>query len=127
MLNDPLSNTLSNMLNAEKIGKKSCSLKPNSKIIQAVLKIMKENDYIAGYENNNEEKKIVIKLNGSINNCGSIKPRYTVKSKCYEKYEKRYLPSKLIGFLVVSTSKGIMTHKDAKEKGLGGRLIAYFY
>jgi len=125
MLNDPLSNVLSNMLNAEKIGKKNCTLKPNSKIIREVLKIMKEKGYIADFVSNDEEKTITITLNGSINNCGSIKPRYNVKKE--EEYEKRYLPSKSVGFLIVSTSKGVMTHKDAKEKGLGGRLIAYFY
>jgi small subunit ribosomal protein S8 len=127
MLNDPLSNVMSNMLNAEKIGKKTCILRPSSKVIKAVLTIMKNHDYIESYEDDAVEKTIKIKLNGSINKCGSIKPRYTVKKEEYEKYEKRYLPSKLMGFLVVSTSKGIMTHRDAKEKGYGGRLIAYFY
>ena len=33
MMNDPLANALSTILNAEKIGKKECTIKPSSKII----------------------------------------------------------------------------------------------
>jgi len=45
----------------------------------------------------------------------------------YEKFEKRYLPAKDFGMIIVSTNQGIMTHIEAKEKGLGGRLLAYVY
>jgi small subunit ribosomal protein S8 len=45
----------------------------------------------------------------------------------YEKFEKRFLPAKGVGVLIVSTIKGIMTHEEAKGKTLGGRLIAYCY
>ena len=64
---------------------------------------------------------------GNINKCGSIKPRYNIKKEDYEKFEKRYLPAKDFGFLIVSTSKGVMSHMEAKEKNIGGRLLAYFY
>jgi len=45
----------------------------------------------------------------------------------YEKWEKRFLPAFDFGLLIVSTSQGVMTHKEAREKGIGGRLIAYVY
>ena len=41
--------------------------------------------------------------------------------------EKRYLPAKDFGILIMSTSKGIMTHYDAKKKNLGGKLLSYCY
>ncbi|MAG78181.1 30S ribosomal protein S8, partial [archaeon] len=59
--------------------------------------------------------------------CGVIKPRFSVKIDGYEKFEKRFLLSKDFGLIIVSTSKGIMTHIEAKEKKLGGKLLAFVY
>ncbi|MHA1369516.1 MAG: 30S ribosomal protein S8, partial [Promethearchaeota archaeon] len=41
--------------------------------------------------------------------------------------EMKYLPSKGFGFLIISTNRGLMTNEEAKEAGIGGRLIAYIY
>ncbi|MFH1210603.1 MAG: 30S ribosomal protein S8 [archaeon] len=129
MLNDPLSNILSNMLNAEKVGKAFCVTKPSSKIIKEVLKIMLEKEYIKGYQeiDDGKGKMIKVELFGRINKCGVIKPRFSVNKGDYEKFEKRYLPAAGFGFIIVSTSKGLMMHDEAKKKGLGGRLISYVY
>jgi small subunit ribosomal protein S8 len=129
MLNDPLSNTLSNILNAEKVGKMVCITKPSSKVITGVLKIMQENDYIKGFQelDDGKGKMVKVELHGKINGCGVIKPRFSVKKGDYEKFEKRYLPAAGFGFIIVSTSKGLMMHEEAKKKGLGGRLISYVY
>ena len=128
-MNDTLSTALSNILNAEKVGKQSCLVKPISKTIKIVLEIMKNNSYLGNIEYTENIKGGIAKIHllGNINKCGSVKPRYNIKKADYEKFEKRYLPAKDFGFLVVSTSKGVMTHNDAKEKKLGGRLLAYFY
>ena len=128
-LNDPLSNALSSILNAEKTGKEFCLIKPASKIIKRVLEIMQDNKYIGGYEILDDGKSGLIKLNllGRLNKCGVIKPRFSVKIENYEKYEKRFLLAKDFGFMVVSTNSGLMVHSDAKKKKIGGRLIAYFY
>ena len=45
----------------------------------------------------------------------------------YEKFEKRYLPAKGFGIIIVSTPKGLMIHKEAISKVTGGKLIAYCY
>ncbi len=66
-------------------------------------------------------------LLGKVNKCGAIKPRFSVKKGGFEKFEKRYLPAKNFGMIIVSTSKGLMMHDEAKKKGLGGRLISYVY
>lgn len=129
MLLDPLANALSSMLNAEKVGKKKVVLKPVSKLIKEVMKIMKSNNLIKEFEiiDDKKGKKMIIDLTGNINLCGVIKPRFSVKKDTYEKFEKRYLPAKDFGILIVSTPKGVMTHYEAKEKKLGGKLIAYAY
>ena len=129
MLNDPLSNTMSLILNNELIGKSECLIKPVSKVIKELLKVMKEKGYVGDCNEIEDSRGNYIKLSltGSINKCGIIKPRYSVKSKDFEKFEKRYLPAKDVGILVVSTPKGIITHYDAKSKKIGGRLLAYCY
>jgi small subunit ribosomal protein S8 len=68
-----------------------------------------------------------ITLIGAINKCGVVKPRFAVKVGNYRKYEKRYLPARGFGILIVSTSKGLLTHTEAQDKKLGGKLIAYCY
>jgi len=128
-LNDPLANTLSNIWNAEKIGKTECLTSPSSKIIKTVLDIFKTHGYIGDFEEivNNRGDVIKINLLGRINKCGVIKPRYPVKYKNLEKFEKRYLIGKDIGIIIVSTSNGLITHYEAKQKKICGRLIAYCY
>ena len=65
-----------------------------------------------------------INLLGSINAIGVIKPRFAVSVDEFEKFEKRFLPAQDMGIILVSTSKGIMTHTEAKNK-IGGKLFAY--
>mgnify|MGYP001568910796 CR=1 FL=1 len=129
MLNDPLANIMSLILNNELIGKSECMIKPVSKVVKEILKVMKENGYIADFKEIEDSRGNYAKLmlNGSINKCGVIKPRYSIKSVEFEKFERRYLPAKDLGILLISTPNGIMTHYDAKSKKTGGRLLAYCY
>jgi len=128
-LNDPLANALSIISNTLKVGKSECTIKPISKLVQTVFDIMKKKNYVSDYEVIEDGKGnfIKLKLGENINKCGVIKPRFSIKSNNFEKYEKRFLLAKDFGILIVSTSKGIITHIEAKEKNLGGRLIAYCY
>lgn len=129
MLNDPLANVLSVIKNAEDKGRKQCSIKPSSKLITKVLDILNSKKFIGSYSIVDDGRGSILQINliGAINNCGAIKPRFPVAHPDYEKFEKRFLPSKDFGVLVVSTPNGIMTHTEAKAKGYGGRLIAYCY
>jgi len=129
MLNDPLAAALSKMLNAEKVGKKEVLIKPASAMIKSVLTLMNEHNYVGSYEEINDGKGGVLKVQllGNLNKCGVIKPRFSTGYTGFEKWEKRYLPAKDFGLLVVTTPKGIVTHLQAKEKQTGGRLLAYCY
>ena len=68
-----------------------------------------------------------IQLMGRTNKCGVIKPRFPVRRDGFEKYEKRFLPAYNYGILIVTTPAGVMTHQDAKDRGIGGRLLVYVY
>ncbi|MDD5418213.1 MAG: 30S ribosomal protein S8 [Candidatus Nanoarchaeia archaeon] len=129
MLMDTLADALSQILNAEKVGKSEVNIMPVSKIMVNVIKMMKDRGYLGDYEiiDNKKGRILKLKLVGKINKCGVIKPRFSVKLSTYEKYEKRYLPAKDFGILIVSTPKGLMTHLEAKSKSVGGKLIAYVY
>ena len=128
-LMDPLADALTNMRNNEMQGNNTCTITPASKMIGHVLRTMQKEEYIGEFEFVDDGKagQFIIELEGNINKCGVIKPRHAVKKDEYEKFEKRYLPSKNFGIMIMTTPEGIMTHKEAKEKGIGGRLIAYIY
>lgn len=128
-MNDPLANTLSGILNYDKVGKKQFMIHPASKIIKRVLTIMNEQGYLGLAEEATSARGGVLRVNllGNINKCGVIKPRFAVTMNEYEKFEKRFLPAKGVGVIIVSTIKGIITHEEAKTQNLGGRLIAYCY
>ena len=126
---DPLANTLSTIWNNEMRGKKECITYPASKFIAEVLRVMQKAGYIGEFEyiDDGRAGKFRIQLLGRINKCGVIKPRFPVKKNEFEEWEKRYLPAREIGILIVSTPKGVMTHREAKELGIGGVLVAYVY
>ena len=129
MLNDPLANAMSKVLNAEKIHKTECLVKPSSKVLKKVLEIMKDHLYIGNFVEISDNRGDVLKINlmGKINKCNVIKPRHSVGLLEFEKFEKRYLPAKGFGIIIISTNKGIMTLDEAKEKKVGGRLLIYCY
>lgn len=129
MLNDPLADAMSAIKNAEQKGKRECIIKPASKLIGGVLKVLKEEGYIREFEFIEDGKAGVFKvtLNGVINDCGVIKPRYPVKYTELEKWESRYLPARDFGILILTTTKGIISQKKAKEDNTGGKLLAYAY
>ncbi len=129
MLNDPLAAALTKILNAEKVGKKEVVIRPASKMIKTILNIMNDHQFIGTFEEIEDGKGgyLIVNLIGSVNKCGVIKPRFSTKYDTYEKWEKRYLPAKDFGVIVVTTPLGILTHTQAKEKKTGGKLVAYCY
>ena len=126
---DPLSNALTNMRNNEMQGNNRCTISPASKMIGHVLRTMQKEGYIGEFEFVDDGKagQFIVELEGNINKCGVIKPRHAIKNDEFEKFEKRYLPAKNFGIIIMTTPQGIMTHKDAKDKGIGGRLLVYIY
>ncbi|RLG57432.1 MAG: 30S ribosomal protein S8 [Hadesarchaea archaeon] len=129
MLLDPLANALSKIQNHEMARKREVELAPGSRLIREVLQLMLDGGFIENFEFIDDKRagRFKVALKGRINKCGVIKPRYSVRHDEYEQWEKRYLPAAGFGVLVVSTPRGVMTHKKAMEMGLGGRLLAYIY
>ncbi len=129
VLLDPLANALSTIKNAESVGKGECDVAPVSKLIGSVLRVMQKGDYIGDFEYIEDGKAGIFKIEllGTINRCGAIKPRFSVQTTDIEKWEQRYLPARNFGYLILTTSAGIMTHVEARARGIGGKLLAYVY
>ncbi len=128
MIQDPLADVLSVIKNAERVGKRECTTVAN-KEIKAVLKTLQDNDYIGAFEfvEDGKSGKFKIELKGKIIDANVIKPRFAVRLDELEKWEKRYLPAREIGILILTTPKGIIDHKKAREIKVGGRLVAFCY
>ena len=127
--NDPLADALSGLDNAESVGHLSHTVQPASNAIGSVLEVLYDREYIDGFEfvDDGKSGRFEVELRGAINECGVVKPRYTVDADGFEKWEKRYLPARNYGALVVSTSHGVMSHYEARDQGIGGQVIAYVY
>jgi len=128
-MNNPLAIALSNINNAEKVGKKTCIVTPVSKIIKQVLTILRDHKYIGDFKEiiNNRGNILEINLIGNLNKTNIIRPYYPVKIKDFKKYSIRYLPAQDFGIIILTTPKGIMTLSEAKKLNVGGKLLAYCY
>ena len=126
---DLLSSALNTIYVARKSGKRVCVIKPASKFLLNVLDIINKYDYISKYEIINDARGgfVRIEINDMLNRCKSIRPRVPIKSGDILKYEKRLLPALGFGIIILSTSKGLITHEEAKKLNVGGSLIAYVY
>lgn len=129
----PAFNTLSNLFttiyNNESRRKKECIVCPSSNFASEILRAMQKARYIGEFEqvDDNRQGKFRIQLLAKINKCGIITPRFSVKKGDYLNWERQFLPAYNMGALIVSTSRGIMTHHEAQEQGLGGVLVGYVY
>jgi small subunit ribosomal protein S8 len=126
---DLLSNVFNVINVARKNGKRACVVSPVSQFLIKLLEIIRDNGYIKKYEIINDSRGgfVKIELSEDLNKCKAIRPRLPINSKEITKYEKRFLPSLGFGIIILSTNKGLMTNKEAKQTHTGGTLIAYVY
>ena len=148
-----LSDCLKSIINAEKAGKRQVSYPlnlisyyrfssdPSQRSWSSSLELCKRTvrpycnphrvslGYISEFEIVDDKRagKIVVELNGRLNKCGVISPRYDLKLKDFEKFIYHILPSRQFGKVILTTTFGIMDHEEAKRKHIGGKVLGYFY
>ena len=128
-MTDTLANGLTSIINNEMRNKRECVISPASKLLGRVLRIMQLNGYIGEFEfiDDGRSGKFKVQLLGRINKCGAVRPRFSVKTDGFEEWEKKILPSRDVGLIVISTPKGVLSHREANEKHIGGKLLAFVY
>ena len=129
----PATNVLANLFvtlyNTEARRRGECLVHPASSLCERVLAVLKEHDYIDGYERIEDGRggKLRVALKARITKCGAISPRFKVRKDEYAFWEQQYLPSYDRGMLLVTTSRGVKSHDEAVREGIGGFLIGYVY
>ncbi len=123
MSQDIVADALNQIMNAKKARKEEVRIRKHSKFLIGLLDLMKKLSYL---EYKKEGSEIVISIK-EINECRAVKPRFNVSVARIDRYVRRFLPSRDFGYLIVSTSQGLLTHKEAIEKKIGGSLIAYVF
>merc|ERR1712216_846498 len=124
-----LNDALNSIVNAERRGKRQVLLRPGSKVVVKFLTVMMKHGYIGEFEviDDHRGSKIVVNLTGRLNKVGVISPRFDVGISDIEKWTNNLLPSRQFGYIVMTTSGGIMDHEEARRKHLGGKILGFFF
>lgn len=124
MITDPIADMLIRIKNGILVQKQSILI-PYSKIKMAILKILKKEEFIEDFSLIKDKfPQIEVKLKQGENNLNfDLKRISTPGQRIYSKSKDLPLKFKGQGMIIVSTSQGIMTTKEAKNKGLGGEIL----
>lgn len=122
MSQDIIADGLNEIMNAKK-AKKEKVVVTVSRFFLDVLELAQKEGYISSYKKLGNE----VEIQFTLHECKAIKPRFTVTVEQIDTYVRRYLPSRHLGIILISTSRGLLTHKEALDQGIGGSLIAYFF
>ncbi|KAK4048192.1 40S ribosomal protein S22 [Microbotryomycetes sp. JL201] len=124
-----LADCLNAIHNAEKRGKRQVMIRPSSKVIVRFLTVMQKHGYIEEFEEIDDHRsgKIVVQLNGRINKCGVISPRFNVQLTQIENWVNLLLPARSFGYLILTTSSGIIDHEEARRRHNAGKILGFVY
>ena len=124
---DPIADMLTRIRNANRVGRKLVMI-PNSKICTGIAVVLKDEGYIEDYDVIPDEKQgmLRVKLKYALDGTKvlhTIDRRSKPGCRVYSKVEE--LPQVLngMGICVVSTSKGVMSDRKAREEKVGGELL----
>ncbi|MFH0712157.1 MAG: 30S ribosomal protein S8 [archaeon] len=123
MSHDVVADGLNQIMNAKAVEKGEVVIRRGSKVLVKLFKMMKELGHI---DYKIEDGDIIVRIL-KLNECRAVKPRYFVGVDGIDRYLRRFLPSRNFGTLVISTNKGLITHKEALKLNIGGSVVAYFY
>jgi small subunit ribosomal protein S8 len=128
MVTDPIADTLTRIRNAH-LAKHIEVQMPYSQMREGIIKVLEEYELVTGYVIEGEGIHRVISIGLAYTEDGL--PRIEVLKRVSKPSYRKYIKAKEIapvrggfGLAIVSTSKGVMSSYKAREKGLGGELLA---
>lgn len=132
MVTDPIADYLTRLRNALSAGHRVVEI-PASNLKKEMTKILLDKGYILNYKVDDDDKqgiiKIALKYNGA-NRTPAIRTLTRVSKPGLRKYSgSTDLPRVLngLGIAIISTSKGVITDKEAKKEKVGGEVLCYVY
>jgi small subunit ribosomal protein S8 len=132
IMTDPIADYLTRLRNAIKASHRIVEI-PASNIKKEITKVLHDKGYIQNYkfEENGPQGsiKIALKFNPTTkqNAIVSLKRVSTPGLRKYVKHTELPRVINGLGIAIVSTSKGVMTDKEARVEGLGGEVLCYVY
>lgn len=131
VMTDPIADMLTRIRNANQMRHETVSV-PASTLKVSILNVLKEEGFIANYELVKDDKQgmITVALKYTVDNERVIKGLKRISKpglKVYAQVDE--LPRVLngLGIAIISTSKGVMTDRDARKQNLGGEVLAYVW
>lgn len=124
-----LNEALRKMVNAEKRGFTKVQLQPMSLLMVNYLNVMKSRGYIKDFEVFEPHRvgRITVELQGRMKDCKALSYRQDIRAKDIESYKSRILPTRQWGYVVITTTNGVLDHEEAQRQNVGGRVLGYFY
>ena len=126
MMTDPIADLLTRIRNAHHAGKIALTM-PGSKVKSAIAKVLQDEGYIEGFSNSEEEGKPQLTINLKYYQGAPVIEKLQRVSKpglrVYKGVEELPKINDGLGVAIISTSKGIMTDRAAREAGVGGEVL----
>ncbi|KAF2135439.1 uncharacterized protein K452DRAFT_260668 [Aplosporella prunicola CBS 121167] len=128
---DLLKDTLEKIVNAQKRGKRELTINASSKLVLGFLNVMQKHGYIKAIEelDNQRNNKLLVQLDGKhqLKKAEAVSTSLAIKTRDIKKWTNRLISSCQVGYVVLTTSAGIMDQEEAKEKRVGGKVLGFFY
>lgn len=129
-MTDPISDLLTRIRNGQQV-RKAKVVCPHSKIKEAILKVLKEEGFIRGFELSEDEKGKILEISLKyFEGEPVIKEISRVSKPGMRVYSSvKDMPSfkNNMGVTILSTSKGVMTNSSAREANIGGEILCRLY
>ena len=126
MITDPIADALTRIRNGQMVRKEFVDVR-YSKIIEGIIKILKENGFIKNFKLSGEEKKRFIRVYLKYNN---REPVINELKRVSKPGLRKYTAAKLIkpyknglGMRILTTPKGILTDREARKENVGGEIL----
>ena len=128
---DPISDMLTRIRNANSAGKAEVSM-PSTKVLVEVARVIAEEGYIEGYsvEDTTPQKTLHVTLKYGARRARVISGIKRISKPGLRVYAKSTNLPKVrggLGVAILSTSSGLLTDRQAADKGVGGEVLAYVW